>query len=180
MANLAMIAKASGKNSSLVSSIENNFWYCFTKAFFGSVSILISASWFNSFKDETTGILPTNSGIKPYFIRSSGSTLSKISPRSLLSSFSRTSAIKPIPDLLVLYWMTLSNPEKAPPHMNSIFEVSTWINSCCGCFLPPCGGTEALVPSMSFSKACWTPSPETSLVIEGLSVFLEILSISSI
>jgi hypothetical protein len=32
---------------------------------------------------------------------------------------------------------------------------------------------------MSFSKACWTPSPDTSRVIEGLSDLREILSISS-
>ena len=54
------------------------------------------------------------------------------------------------------------------------------INSWCGCFLPPCGGTEAVVPSNIFNKACWTPSPETSLVIDGFSDFLAILSISSI
>ncbi len=42
-------------------------------------------------------------------------------------------------------------------------------NSCCGCLRPPCGGTEATVPSMILSSACWTPSPDTSRVIEGLS-----------
>ena len=36
------------------------------------------------------------------------------------------------------------------------------------------------MPSSILSNACWTPSPETSLVIEGLSDFLVILSISSI
>ena len=75
--------------------------------------------------------------------------------------------------------MTLLRPEKAPPQMNKIFEVSICMNSCCGCFLPPCGGIDAIVPSINFSKACWTPSPETSLVIDGLSDFLAILSISS-
>ena len=63
---------------------------------------------------------------------------------------------------------------------NKIFEVSIWINSCWGCFLPPCGGIDAIVPSINLSNACWTPSPDTSLVIEGLSDFLAILSISSI
>ena len=43
-----------------------------------------------------------------------------------------------------------------------------------------CGGTEAVVPSISFRSACWTPSPDTSRVIEGLSDLREILSISSI
>ena len=46
-------------------------------------------------------------------------------------------------------------------------------------FCLPLGGTEAMVPSISFKRACCTPSPDTSLVIEGLSDFLEILSISS-
>jgi hypothetical protein len=32
---------------------------------------------------------------------------------------------------------------------------------------------------MIFSSACWTPSPETSRVIEGLSDLRLILSISS-
>ena len=41
------------------------------------------------------------------------------------------------------------------------------------------GGTLATVPSMIFSKACCTPSPETSRVIDGLSDLRVILSISS-
>ena len=47
--------------------------------------------------------------------------------------------------------------------------MSTCRNSCCGCLRPPCGGTEATVPSMIFSRACCTPSPDTSRVIDGLS-----------
>ena len=43
-----------------------------------------------------------------------------------------------------------------------------------------CGGTEATVPSMIFSNACCTPSPDTSRVIDGLSDLRLILSISSI
>ena len=53
------------------------------------------------------------------------------------------------------------------------------MNSCCGCFLPPCGGTLAIQPSIIFNKACWTPSPDTSRVIDGLGLLREILSISS-
>ena len=49
-----------------------------------------------------------------------------------------------------------------------------------GCFLPPCGGTFTILPSNNFNNPCCTPSPETSLVILGLSDFLAILSISSI
>ena len=76
--------------------------------------------------------------------------------------------------------MIFSSPANAPPQMNRMFEVSTCRNSCCGCLRPPCGGTEAIVPSISFSSACCTPSPETSRVIDGLSDLREILSISSI
>jgi hypothetical protein len=36
-----------------------------------------------------------------------------------------------------------------------------------------------MVPSISFSRACCTPSPDTSRVIDGLSDLREILSISS-
>ena len=61
-----------------------------------------------------------------------------------------------------------------------MLDVSICINSWCGCFLPPCGGTDATVPSTIFNKACCTPSPLTSLVIDGFSDFLVILSISSI
>ncbi len=52
-------------------------------------------------------------------------------------------------------------------------------NSWCGCLRPPCGGTLAPVPSRILSSACWTPSPDTSRVIEGLSALRAILSISS-
>ena len=46
--------------------------------------------------------------------------------------------------------------------MKRILVVSTCRNSCCGCLRPPCGGTEATVPSIILSSACWTPSPDTS------------------
>ena len=65
--------------------------------------------------------------------------------------------------------MIFSSPANAPPQMNRMLVVSTCRNSCCGCLRPPCGGTEAIVPSISFSSACCTPSPETSRVIDGLS-----------
>ena len=75
--------------------------------------------------------------------------------------------------------MIFSRPSNAPPQMNRMLVVSTWTKSWFGCLRPPCGGTEAMVPSMSLSSACCTPSPETSRVIDGLSVLREILSISS-
>ena len=35
-----------------------------------------------------------------------------------------------------------------------ILVVSIGISSCCGCFLPPCGGTDATVPSRILRSAC--------------------------
>ena len=49
-----------------------------------------------------------------------------------------------------------------------------------GCGKTLLAQTLAIVPSIIFSKACCTPSPETSLVIDGFSDFLLILSTSSI
>ena len=60
-----------------------------------------------------------------------------------------------------------SIPAKDPAAINRMLEVSISMNSWWGCLRPPEGGTEATVPSMIFSSACCTPSPETSRVIEG-------------
>jgi hypothetical protein len=98
----------------------------------------------------------------------------------LRSSGASTLALKPIEADRPRAEMIFSSPLKAPPHTNRMLVVSTCRNSCCGCLRPPCGGTEAMVPSMILSNACCTPSPETSRVIEGLSDLRLILSISSI
>jgi hypothetical protein len=90
-----------------------------------------------------------------------------------------TVAPKPMPDFSERFWITFSRPSNAPPQMNRMLVVSICRKSWFGCFLPPCGGTDAIVPSTSLSSACWTPSPETSRVIDGLSALREILSISS-
>src|SRR5665647_2801106 len=76
--------------------------------------------------------------------------------------------------------MIFSNPSKAPPQMNRMSFVLIWMYSCCGCLRPPCGGTDATVPSRIFNRACCTPSPLTSRVIDGFSDFRAILSISSL
>jgi len=75
--------------------------------------------------------------------------------------------------------ITRSRLAKAPPQTNSTLVVSIVRNSWWGCLRPPWGGTEAVVPSRIFSSACWTPSPETSRVIDGLSALRAILSTSS-
>ncbi|MEA2406927.1 MAG: ATP-dependent Clp protease ATP-binding subunit ClpX [Thermoleophilaceae bacterium] len=92
---------------------------------------------------------------------------------------SAESLLKPSGRLPTREPMMCSSPAKAPPTMNSTLVVSIWMNSWCGCLRPPCGGTEAAVPSRIFSSACCTPSPETSRVIEGFSLLRAILSISS-
>ncbi len=119
-----------------------------------------------------------NSGISPYCMRSSGRHCSNTSPVSLLS-LEAIAAPKPTPLWPIRRSMTLSRFANAPPQTNRMFVVSMVRNSWCGCLRPPCGGTEAVVPSRIFSSACWTPSPETSRVIDGLSALRAILSTSS-
>jgi hypothetical protein len=87
----------------------------------------------------------------------------------LQSSGPDTLAPKPIEVARPRAEMIFSRPEKAPPQTNEISVLSTCRNSCWGCLRPPCGGTEATVPSMILRRACCTPSPGTSRVIEGLS-----------
>ena len=94
-----------------------------------------SASSSRSSSVATTGRRPTNSGIRPNFSRSSGSTSFRISP-VLRSSGPRTSAPKPIEVPLPRWAMIFSSPEKAPPQMNRMLVVSTCRNSCCGMLAP--------------------------------------------
>ena len=150
----AIALKASSRKSISTSSISKSLAYCLVYAFLGSVNIRTSASSSSSSRVASTGNRPTNSGIKPYRTRSSGSTVLRVSPRFFLLLSETTVAPKPIPLLAERSRMTLSSPAKAPPQMNKILEVSTCRNSCCGCLRPPCGGTEATVPSINFNSAC--------------------------
>ena len=50
-------SSASCSNSSSTSSNSNNFLYCFTKAFFGFVTISINAALSNSLRVATIGSL---------------------------------------------------------------------------------------------------------------------------
>ena len=87
--------------------------------------------------------------------------------------------LNPIPPLLVR-WLTMrSSPTNAPPAMNKILVVSISTVSPAGCLRPRVTGTRQLVPSTSLSRACCTPSPDTSRVILALSLRRAILSISS-
>ena len=172
-------SSAPSVNSSSTPSSSNMRWYCFTSAFFGWVSTVIRESLSRAPTAAITGSLPMSSGISPYFSRSSGSTrfsisseprapraVSELNPMLTTSRFTRCS-------------ISSSSPSKAPPQMNRMLDVSNWMYSWCGCFLPPWGGTLAMHPSITFRSACWTPSPDTSLVMEGLSLLRAILSISS-
>ncbi len=117
-----------------------------------------------------------NSGMSPNLCRSSGSTSLK---RLMSSPLECSGAPKPMPFLPARDEMMSSSPANAPATMNSTFVVSIWMNSWCGCLRPPCGGTEATVPSRILSSACCTPSPDTSRVIDGFSALRAILSTSS-
>ena len=150
----AMALSACGLASSSTPSMLNSFWYCLIRAFLGSVRICMSAFSSSSSRVATTGKRPTNSGIRPNLMRSSGSTPLSTSLIALPLVRLRTSAPKPIPDFSERPRMIFSSPSNAPPQMNRMFVVSTWTKSWLGCLRPPCGGTDATVPSMSLSKAC--------------------------
>ena len=128
-ANWAIERKADGKNSNSMPSMPNNTWYCFTKAFLGSVKISIIAASSNSLKVVMTGKRPINSGIKPNLIKSSGSTVLNNSPTDLPSSLLTTSAPKPMPPFSERRRMIFSKPSNAPPQINKILVVSTSMNS---------------------------------------------------
>ena len=162
-----------------MSSNSKKRWNCLVSAFFGSVRIVIRSSRLSWWIAAITGRRPMNSGISPYSIRSSGSTCSNISPRSFLLARESIAAPKPTPLLPIRLLDHLVEVANEPPQMNRMFVVSIVRNSWCGCLRPPCGGTEAVVPSRIFRSACCTPSPETSRVIDGLSALRAILSISS-
>lgn len=71
----------------------------------------------------------------------------------------------------------VSSPLKAPPTMNRMSLVSRATISPLGFLRPPFSGTFTVVPSSILSKACWTPSPLTSLVMLMLLSLITILSI---
>src|SRR6266478_1892572 len=95
MALRAMAPSASSASVRSIDSISNSRWYCFTSAFLGCVRMSLREGSSRSSSVATTGRRPTNSGMRPYFRRSSGSTSRKISP-ALRSSGANTLALKPI------------------------------------------------------------------------------------
>ena len=124
MAFFAIAVSASSVNLRLTFSNAKSLSYCFMIAFLGSVNIFTSAFSSRSSSVAMTGSLPINSGIRPYFNRSSGWTNERSSP-TLLSFFVFISAPKPMDFWPILFSMLFSSPTKAPPHIKSMFEVST-------------------------------------------------------
>ena len=76
-----------------------------------------------------------------------------------------------------LLFTILSRPTNAPPEMNRILVVS--ISTVVSPRRIPGGLILTLVPSINLSKACCTPSPDTSRLTVALSLLRAILSISS-
>mmetsp|Transcript_33191 Transcript_33191/g.87224 ORF Transcript_33191/g.87224 Transcript_33191/m.87224 type:complete len:241 (+) Transcript_33191:1195-1917(+) len=88
-------------------------------------------------------------------------------------------ALKPIVASVRRSEMIFCSPVKAPPQMNRMLLVSMATCSVRGFLRPPRSGTLTVVPSSILSKACCTPSPETSRVIAMASERRASLSISS-
>ena len=153
-------------NSSSAPSISNSFWYCRTRALRGSVRMRTSASSSSGSSGAITGKRPMNSGIMPNSSRSSLVTCASSSPRSLFAVL----GVGAEADGLAAQRraMMLSRPTKVPPQMNRMLVVSTWMYCCSGCLRPPWGGTLLTVPSSILSRACCTPSPETSRVMRDV------------
>ena len=165
----ATAASASSVNSSSTSSNSKNFWYCLTSAFLGSTRIsderLLVEVGHRADDRQAADELGDQAELEEVL---RAAPAAKSSPRSARSDADarRRSRCPCVPMRLS---MILSMPANAPPQMNRMLVVSIWMNSWWGCLRPPCGGTEAVVPSRIFSSACCTPSPETSRVIDGFS-----------
>ena len=152
-ASFAIRCSASSSNVRRTPSSSSSFWNCLTRAFFGSVRMRTSASSSREFSVTTTGRRPMNSGISPFFIKSSGMILLSEAP-TVTRRFERTSAPKPICFFPRRDSMISSRPSNEPPQIKRMFVVSICRSSCCGCLRPPCGGTDAVVPSRILSNPC--------------------------
>jgi hypothetical protein len=135
----------------------------------------ISASSLSSWRVAMTGKRPMNSGIRPNLSRSSGWTCQELTELEILLALDVGAEAEcrwP-----TRRWMIWSRPTKAPPQMKRMLVVSTWRKSCCGCLRPPLGGTLATVPSMILSRACCTPSPDTSRVIGVVALAADLVDL---
>ena len=117
-----MAPSASAATVRSTPSISNSRWYCFTSAFLGWVRMSLSEASSRSSSVAMTGSRPTNSGIRPYLSRSSGSTSRKISP-CFLSSGAMTLASNPIEPGRLRAEMIFSRFVNAPPQTKRILVV---------------------------------------------------------
>ncbi len=124
----ATAARASSLKTSSTPSSSNILANWRTRALRGSVRMRTRASLSRSSTVATTGRRPMNSGINPYFTRSSGSTSTSSSDERSWRRL-RTSAPKPTARLPMRFPMISSMPANAPPTMKSTLVVSIWRNS---------------------------------------------------
>ena len=172
--------RASRVKFNFTPSIPKSLAYCLVRQFFVSVRTAMSSSAVSGLRWVRTGRRPMNSGIMPNFRRSSGSVWRRrVGPSSIIGA-EPGPAPKPKARPPSRLRTISSRPTKPPPQMKRMFWVLMAICSCWGCLRPPWGGTWHTVPSRIFRSPCWTPSPETSRVMEALSDLRPILSISSI
>jgi len=129
-----------------------------------------------------TGRRPTNSGIMPNLMRSSGVTWARVSRARASPASSRPVAppARAEPEALLADALAddlLEPDEGAAADEEDVRGVD--LDVCCsGCLRPP-GAGRSRRPSSILEEGCWTPSPETSRVIETFMNVLPILSISS-
>src|SRR5581483_7279852 len=135
-ASRAMACRASSVNLSLTFSNSNKRWYCLVIAFLGRIRISTNAASSRSFKTPTTGRRPTNSGIRPNLIKSSGWLLASNSVSRLDSGMNSTASLsfslparKPMAFLPTRRPTIFSRPTKAPPQIKRMLVVSTGVNS---------------------------------------------------
>mmetsp|Transcript_6426 Transcript_6426/g.21141 ORF Transcript_6426/g.21141 Transcript_6426/m.21141 type:complete len:456 (-) Transcript_6426:1006-2373(-) len=200
LARWAMARRAPNVTCSCTPSAWKRAQYCLSSAFLGLDMTWTICSSVSSCSWVVTGKRPTNSGRKPYAIRSSTCTGTvappdEARPRRFDLAASPTTpangagvcagfpmeALKPMWVVLARSRLSITacRPEKAPPQMKSMFEVSMATCSPRGFLRPPRSGTLTTAPSSILSSACWTPSPDTSRVCAMASVLRANLSTSS-
>src|ERR1035437_5681334 len=136
IASSATASRASSVKRSATFSKSSKVWYCLMREFFGSLRIDTRDARSRSCSVATTGTRPTNSGIIPNLIMSSGWPFSRSSP-ARRSFFEASFAPNPIAFSERRRPMISSRPTNAPPQMKRMFVVSIWMNSWCGCLRPP-------------------------------------------
>ena len=159
------------------------------------MSTCLSSPSVNRFVVVMIGNLPTNSGISPYLtkirrlrpghdfverlIRSM--VVVRLLSEVVVQFTSPERGLKPIDARCTLRDDLLQAVKRTATNEQNMRRVDGQCISIPGFFRAPSFGTVTVVPSQILSNACWTPSPETSRVMDTFSPpFLDTLSISSI